>query len=306
MLEQYKVGDMMDDYAFIRQLQIKEDRKGQLFLSLTLQDKTRMMDAKYWHIPKELARQFNQGQVVHFKGELTEFNGRPQIKLLYLEKATGPVAEISLYIEGAPLTTKEMKEEIYSYIDAMSTDLKQLMTLLFKQYGDEFFTAAAAKTNHHSFAGGLSYHTLCMLRLAKDIAKHYKEVDTGLLYAGVICHDFGKIWEMTPPPTVEYTLAGELLGHLTMMSEAITVLCLEHNIPLSQDILCLKHLILAHHGKLEFASPVVPKLLEAELLHQIDYMDASMNMMTNALDHTACHQFTDRINAMEGRSFYKK
>lgn len=306
MLEQYTVGDLMDDHALVRELVLRQDRKGNNFLSLALQDKTRIMDAKFWHVNEAIIKQIKQGMVVHFKGELTEFNGRPQVKLSYLKEAEEPYSDLSRYIDGAPMSTMEMKEELAEYIDAMSPKLQKIMSCLFEEYGSQYYIAAAAKTNHHNYSGGLAYHTLSMLSLAKNIATQYENIDRGLLYAGVICHDFGKIWEMTQGKNIEYTLQGDLLGHLTMMSEAITVICLQNDIPLDKEVLYLKHLILAHHGKLEFASPVVPKLLEAEVLHQIDYMDASMNMMTTALNHTTKGQFTDRLNAMEGRSFYKK
>ena len=122
----------------------------------------------------------------------------------------------------------------------------------------------------------------------------------------MILHDSGKTMELTGAIGTEYTLKGNLLGHIVIMDEEITKACEELGIDENQeDVLLLKHLVLAHHGKLEYGSPVRPQLLEAEVLHHIDLLDATITMMSNALDKTEPGAFSERVFGLDNRSFYK-
>lgn len=145
-----------------------------------------------------------------------------------------------------------------------------------------------------------------MLRLAKFIAEQYPEINKPLLYSGVILHDLGKVMELSGAMSTEYTLEGNLIGHIVIVDEEITKACLALKIDdKSEDIILLKHMILAHHGQLEYGSPVRPRLREAEVLHQIDNIDASINMLNVALNRTEPGTFTERIFGMDNRAFYK-
>lgn len=123
-----------------------------------------------------------------------------------------------------------------------------------------------------------------MLRLGKAIAKEYPQLNTSLLYAGIIIHDLGKVIELTGPSSTEYTVVGNLVGHLVLVDEEITKACAELKInDADEDIVVLRHMVLSHHGLLEYGSPVRPRIMEAEILHQIDNIDASMQMMSSAV-----------------------
>lgn len=305
MLKDYQPNEYLQEFAILREIEIKYDRNNQPYLSVLLQDKSSIIDGKMWHISEEIAQSFKQGQVVYVAGELKLFNKRPQLKIdqMRLAKNNEP-NDPSLYMDSAPLSTEELMCEMSEYIDALSEPYHSVIQALMKEYGDRFYHAPAAKKNHHNYSGGLAYHTLSMLRLSKGIVACYPQLNASLLYAGIITHDFGKIWEMSGAVATEYTLAGELMGHLVLMDEVLNTICNRYDIDIDEDILMLKHMILSHHGKLEYGSPVKPKLLEAEVLHQIDYMDATINMITTALTHSEEGRFTERIAPMDGRSFY--
>lgn len=126
-----------------------------------------------------------------------------------------------------------------------------------------------------------------------------------MLYAGIILHDLGKVIELSGPMSTEYTLAGNLIGHLVLIDEEITKACLALKISeADEDVLVLRHMVLAHHGLLEYGSPVRPRIMEAEILHQIDNIDASMQMMLTSIRQTEPGKYTDRIFGMDNRSFY--
>ncbi|MER2064386.1 MAG: HD domain-containing protein, partial [Alkalibacterium sp.] len=170
-----------------------------------------------------------------------------------------------------------------------------------------FFQSPAAKTNHHAFMGGLAFHTVSMLRIARSLSEIYSDLDVSLLFSGIILHDVGKVVELSGPTATDYTLEGKLIGHIVMINEDIVRACKELKIDEDhEDVLLLKHTVLAHHGELEYGSPVRPLIPEAEMIHYIDQIDAKMNMISSALRKTEPGEFSERVWAMNNRSFYKK
>lgn len=166
-----------------------------------------------------------------------------------------------------------------------------------------FFDYPAAVRHHHEFVSGLSFHVVSMLRLAKSIADLYPTVNRDLLYAGVILHDLGKVIELSGPISTTYTLEGNLIGHISIVVEEVSKMADELGIE-GEEVVILKHVLLSHHGKGEWGSPKPPLVREAEILHQIDLMDATMNMMDKALRHTKPGEFTERVFGLDNRSFY--
>jgi 3'-5' exoribonuclease len=182
----------------------------------------------------------------------------------------------------------------------------RIVRQLLKKFDKEFYRFPAAKANHHAFEGGLAYHETTMLRLAEKIAEVYPQLNASLLYAGILLHDMAKTLEFTGFENTSYTLRGDLVGHIVLIDEEITKAALELNISDdSEDLLLLRHVILSHHGLLEYGSPVRPQLMEAEIVHQIDMMDASMMMMTTALAGVDEGQRSGKVWPLENRTFYK-
>lgn len=144
-----------------------------------------------------------------------------------------------------------------------------------------------------------------MLGIARQLHELYPSINKDLLYAGIILHDIGKIKELSGVVSTTYTLEGKLLGHITIMVEEIAEMAKELQVEEKEEVLILQHLILSHHGKAEWGSPKPPMVKEAELLHIIDLIDAKMNMLDKALDKVQPGEFTERLFAMDNRSFYK-
>ena len=119
-------------------------------------------------------------------------------------------------------------------------------------------------------------------------------------------HDLAKVIELTGPENTEYTVRGNLIGHIALIDEENTKVLMELNIDdTREDVVVLRHVILSHHGQLEYGSPVRPRIMEAEIIHMIDNLDASMMMMTTALNLVGPGEMTNRLFAMDNRSFYK-
>jgi 3'-5' exoribonuclease len=151
----------------------------------------------------------------------------------------------------------------------------------------DFAKAPAAKSLHHVYLGGLLEHTLSVAGMAVRACEHYPAINRDLLLAGVFLHDLGKTSELTYLRSFGYSDAGNLIGHISMESEWISRQIAQiPNFPeeLKMQIL---HIVLAHHGKLEFGSPVLPKTPEALLLHYLDDLDGKLESMFRAIGEEA-------------------
>lgn len=301
------VDEQFETYVLIKNADVRLAKNGKKFIAFTFQDTSGSIDGKYWDASEEDIRRFNPGKVVSLIGKRELYQGNPQVKIINLRPTrTDEPADPALYMERAPIRREEMEEEFnQTLFEITNAHWNRIVRFLLNKYQKEFFEFPAAKRNHHAFAGGLAYHTLTMLRLGKAIAATYPQLNHALLYSGIILHDLGKVLELTGPATTEYTIAGNLVGHLVLVDEEITKACLQLKIDDSaEDIVILRHMVLAHHGLLEYGSPIRPHIMEAEILHQIDNIDASMQMMTTAIKNAEPGQYTERIFGLDNRNFY--
>ncbi len=307
-LFEYRNGDEIKLPLLIKSADVRVAKNGNKFIALVLQDTSGHMPAKLWDASDAAIAQFTAGVVVQVTGKRELYHDNPQIKLYGMRLATQEEgADPKRFLERAPEKADQMEEEINTFIfDILNPNWNRIVRRLVSDHHDEFFTYPAAKSNHHANGGGLAFHTLSILRLAKHIGEQYPGINVSLLYAGAILHDLGKTIELSGPVSTEYTVTGNLIGHIVLIDEEIIRVCLELKIDAKQeDVVMLRHMILAHHGLLEYGSPVRPQLVEAEILHDLDELDASINMMTNAVAHVQGGEFSERLFGMDNRRFYK-
>ncbi|MEQ2878220.1 3'-5' exoribonuclease YhaM family protein [Enterococcus asini] len=307
-----KIRELVLDQEFtgfylIKNADVRLAKNGKKFIAFTFQDTSGTIDGKFWDASEEEIQRFTAGKVVALQGKREVYNGNPQVKIMHLRltKIDEP-GEPTLYMERAPLKKEAMEEEINKTLfEITNPNWNRIVRFLLNKYQKEFFDFPAAKRNHHAFASGLAYHTVSMLRLGKAIVAEYPELNSSLLYAGIILHDLGKVLELSGPMSTEYTLAGNLVGHLVLVDEEIVKACIALKFDENkEDIVVLRHMVLSHHGLLEYGSPVRPRIMEAEILHQIDNLDASMQMMLTSIRQTTPGEYSDRIFGMDNRSFY--
>ncbi|WP_265456284.1 3'-5' exoribonuclease YhaM family protein [Enterococcus sp. HY326] len=306
-IKQLTLDEEFESFVLIKGADVRLAKNKKKFIAFTFQDTSGTIDGKYWDASEEEINRYTAGKVVSLTGKREVYQGNPQVKILHLRLAKPEEpADPSLYMERAPIKREAMEEEINQTIfEITNAHWNRIVRFLLNKFQKEFFEFPAAKRNHHAFAGGLAYHTLTMLHLGKSIAKEYPELNASLLYAGILLHDLGKVMELTGPVATEYTIEGNLVGHLVMVDEEIVKACTQLKIDeKAEDVIVLRHMVLAHHGLLEYGSPVRPRIMEAEILHQIDNLDASMQMMLSAIRQTEPGQYTERIFGMDNRSFY--
>lgn len=263
-------------------------KNGKNYESVTLQDKTGSVDAKIWNPNSPGISDFDVMDYVDIVGDVTSFAGSLQISIQQLRVAGEGEYEPGDYLPVSKNSTDLMYEQLTGYIATIQNPyLKQLLTEFFVKDEDfikRFKAHSAAKTVHHSFVGGLLEHTLNVVRLCDFYAKSYHVINRDLLLTAAMCHDIGKIKEISAFPVNDYTDEGQLLGHIMMGAEMIhdvakTIPDFPTNVENE-----LKHCILAHHGELEYGSPKKPALVEAAALNLADNTDARMETLTEIFE----------------------
>lgn len=305
----FAVDDTLNIFVLIKSAEVRVAKNGKDFLAMVFEDRSGDIGGKFWDASSQDIKNFEAGKVIFLNGKRENYKGTPQIKILGMRLATETEpSNPSLYTKKAPMTVADMKEEVSKLLfDITNPNWNRVVRFLLQKYDEQFYTYPAAKTNHHAFQGGLAFHTISILRLAKGVSDQYPQVDRSLLYAGAILHDLGKTIELSGPVSTTYTVEGNLLGHIVIMDGEIVKACQELKISdSSEDILLLRHMIVSHHGLKEYGSPIEPLLLEAVVLHALDDLDASIQMVTGALSHTKDGTFSERIFGMDGRNFYKR
>ena len=275
------------------------------YLSLILEDSSGQLDAKFWNLTNEQIEQYKVGQVVQVFGDAIIHKNAVQLrvrKLVILEDE-----DISEYVRLAPMSRKEMEDEANRLLSLITDeDIYCVVSEVLEETKEQFYTYPAATRNHHNFVGGLAYHSICMARLAENVSKQYEYLDLSLLIGGALIHDIGKIDELSDPVLPEYTNEGNLLGHISIMNNRLDRVCVRLGLENKESVLLLKHMVLSHHGKLEFGSPVLPMIPEAEVLTLLDNLDARMYMMKESIDATQPGHFGPRVFALEGRMVYRR
>lgn len=307
-LNDLQEGDSIDLFALIKDAQVKTTKKGDQYLSLTFGDPSGELAGNLWDVSDQQVQDLQTGRVVHLAGQRTSYQGRPQVNIDQVRLTTGDEPhDPNAFVAHAPESEEDLKADLRPFVMAITEPVwRQIVNDLLAKHGEAFFQSPAAKTNHHAYVGGLAYHTLSILRLAKSVIHQYPGINQSLLYAGALLHDLGKTVELSGAVGTQYTTTGKLIGHISLIDGEICADCEKRGIDYEKGpVILLRHTVLAHHGLLEYGSPERPQLLEAEILHHLDELDASIMMMQTALEKTQPGEFSDRLFALDNRAFYQ-
>lgn len=307
-INQMKKDELFEGFYLIKSADLRQTRAGKNYLAFTFQDNTGAIEGKLWDAQEKNVEDFQVGRVVFMRGRREVYNNTPQVNQLSMRLArVGEPTDPGLYKEQPPVDPVQLREYISEVVFQIENPVWQrVVRALFQKYDQAFYTYPAAKTNHHAFETGLAFHTATMVRLAQAISQIYPQLNLSLMIAGILLHDLAKVIELSGPDHTEYTVRGNLIGHIALIDEEITKVLMELGIDdEKEDVILLRHVVLSHHGLLEYGSPVRPQLMEAEIIHMIDNMDAGMMMMTSALEKVGPGEMTARIFALDNRNFYK-
>ncbi len=302
-INEFESGNTIEATLLVKSVNQGVTNKGSAYLSLVFQDSSGLIDAKLWDTSEALIQEMKPGNIYDVKANVINYKNVNQLKIESLK--LNETYDITNLLRSSSFSKEELQAEIKSYIELIKhPHVHKIVVELLKEYHESYFEFPAAMSNHHNYVRGLSEHVVTMLRSAKALASIYTFLNTDLLYAGIILHDLGKLIELSGPIATTYTLEGNLLGHISIVVGKMEKIIDKFNLD-SEVVLLLKHVVLAHHGKLEFGSPVLPQIPEAEIIHYIDNIDARMNAIRQAFEPLDAGNFTPRIFALENRSFYK-
>ena len=279
-IETLREGERVQEVYLCKQKSSAMTKTGKEYENVILQDKTGQLDAKIWDPGSMGIDDFDALDYVEVHGDVTVFNGQTQLSIKRARKVSEESVDPSNYLPCTDKNMDEMMTELLKFIASVNNPYyKQILTTLFVEdanFAEAFKKHSAAKSVHHGFIGGLLEHTLSVTKLCDFYTKQYPILNRDLLITSAICHDIGKVYELSDFPSNEYTDAGQLLGHIVMGSEMLSkIIATIPDFPTKQANE-LKHCILAHHGDLEYGSPKKPALIEAVALNFADNTDARM------------------------------
>jgi 3'-5' exoribonuclease len=284
--------------------EIRQKKSGEPYLSLHLADRTGEIEAKMWDNVTEVMNTFERDHFIKVKGLPQVYNNRSQFVIHKLRRLEDHEVDFADYFPCSERNPEEMFVELKQLIGSLGNKhLKNLLELIFadEKTAAQYRVAPAAKSIHHACRGGLLEHVLSLCDLAKLVGQHYSEIDVDLLLTGVVLHDIGKLEELYYERSFGYSADGQLLGHIVLGLRLV-----DRTIDRLPDFphklrTLVEHLIISHHGELEFGSPKVPLFPEAMLLHHLDNLDSKMNAMRAALnkDLMSEGEFTGWIPSLE-------
>lgn len=302
-------GDKVEGFYLLKEAYQKVSSNGKPFLSAVIADKTGTIDVKVWDYSGPVGAQEDIGKVVKIRGDVSEFKGSPQLSLSNVRMALPKDnCDTSRLVAVAPIDRDETLEKVRTLIASLEdSDYRQVAQRMLETHLEAFRSIPAAKSVHHSFLSGLLMHTANMLQLADFLAGLYPQViDRSLLLTGTLLHDFAKEIEFQFSElgiVTDYSLKGQLLGHLVMGAQEVSNVCTELGTPEEKNLL-LQHMILSHHGEPEFGAAVRPEFAEAELLSYIDLVDSRMEIYSETLPSVPAGSFSGRIFALDKRIYH--
>jgi 3'-5' exoribonuclease len=268
--------------------EIRQKKGGEFYLSLMLADRTGELDAKMWDNVNDVLDAFERDDFVKVKGLVQVFHNRPQMTIHKMRRMDDSEIDFADYFPSSRRDPEEMWRELCGVAAGIGNPHLRALLEAFLRDEDvarRYRIAPAAKQIHHAFLGGLIEHVLSLCALARMTAAHYPHVDRDLLLTGVVLHDIGKIYELNYQRGFSYSSEGQLIGHISIALRMIGEKLRDLPEFPAQLRSLVEHMVLSHHGQLEFGSPKVPQFPEALLLHYLDDMDSKMECMRALIEN---------------------
>ena len=299
---------MVEGFGLVKSCDKKSAKNGTFYLDILLGDNEGDVYAKMWDYREDVTPMPVVNSVIKFRGSVQQYNGNDQL-IIQRIRPTDVNDNINMadFVKSADFDGGEMLDVIVRMVaDFKDEEIKSVVLAMLADNKEQLLTFPAAEKLHHAMTGGLLYHTLSIVRLADCVCSIYPSIDRELLLAGAILHDIAKLREysLSPAGVVDgHTLEGMLLGHLVMGAEDVGRRCDELGITPETKYL-LQHMLISHHGKLEFGAAVRPAFIEAEILSQLDLLDANIYEMADAVKDVENGEFTGRLWMLDNRKLY--
>lgn len=298
----------VDGFCLVKSVEQKTSSKGDTYLDFTLGDSTGDINGKLWRYNIAEHGEYKANDIVKVRGTISQYNGTDQLRI---ERIRIAIEQDNVHIEDFVRTSgyssEQMFDELFNIANAFSdSDLKLIVTTVLTDSRNALLYWPAAYKLHHALRGGLLMHTLSIVRVCEGICNVYPFIDRELLLSGAILHDIAKIQEFDVNDAGiadGYTVEGNLLGHLAMGATQIDRYAEKLGIDRRVSVL-LQHMVLSHHGEPEFGAAVRPMFIEAEVLSEVDLMDARIYEMREAVSETKPNDFSGRLWALDNRKLF--
>lgn len=292
-VKELKDGDSVNEVFMLADKQLRANRNANLYLLAMLRDKTGVISGLMWNVSEDSVQHLAIGDMVRVKGKVQVFQGGLQMIVAQLDLAPTSSYDADDFLIQPQANVGPLLSRLKELMSSLTCPALQALADSFmedEELIDALCSAPAGVKAHHAYHGGLIEHIVGMAEVADRICGYYETLNRDLLLLGVLLHDLGKVRELSWDPALAYTDEGQLLGHMN-----IAVEILNEKLQLvraksggkgvgGEDILRIKHMILSHHGTLEFGSARVPMTPEAIALHQIDNLDAKLHEFTRAIE----------------------
>lgn len=305
-LADHTEGDQVSITLCAKKKQLRSKHNGEKFLSIQLADKSMAVDGVAWERAEELAELFKAGDFLSVQGSLGSYQGKMQLTIRDVSLVDPAEVDFADFLPTSACDIEQMWSDLEGAIAGLTNPM--LRRLLQDIFGDPeisrlFKMGPGAATLHHNYVGGLLEHTLSVARLCRQTSLLYPEVDGDLLVAGGILHDIGKIEEYRLAGHIGFTDEGQLLGHIVLGDTMVARFIAEIPGFPAQLALRLRHVIISHHGQLEWGSPKTPATLEALLVHHLENIDAKVASYRAAAADSDDGRWSAYSHAMK-QSFY--
>ncbi len=299
----------------VKQKTKRSTRTGDPYLEILLADRTGTLPARAWSEATErYASEFEEGEFVFVQGRAETYRNSLQLivesirRLEAYERDSGklPGFDPALLVPASSHDIDEMWKAVQGLVASIEPEpLRRLTGSILEENEGAFKEYPAAIEYHHAYVGGLLEHTLEVARGVKRFAEDFPEIDLGLAVAGAILHDIGKIREFDNPIAPHHTFSGQLIGHLLLGRDMVREAARKVDWPDEKLPELLEHIIVSHHGELEFGSAILPKTPEAICVYHFDNLSAKLNMIRLHIERDSeTGDFTD-WHRLLGRKFFK-
>ena len=298
----------VDGYCLVKSVEVKTSSKGDTYLDFTLGDSTGEINGKLWRYNVAEHGEYKANDLVKIRGTISQYNGADQLRI---ERIRPTIDSDNVHIEDFVRTSGYSSEQMYDELMNIANsfadnNLKLLVTTMLSDNRENLLFWPAAFKLHHALRGGLLMHTLSIVRLCEGVCNVYPFIDRELLLAGAILHDISKIdeFDVNDAGVADgYTIEGNLLGHISMGATKIDKYAERLGVERRVSVL-LQHMILSHHGEPEFGAAVRPMFIEAEVLSELDLMDARIFEMREAVAAASPNDFSARVWALDNRKLF--
>jgi 3'-5' exoribonuclease len=294
------------------------DKNGKSYMNLVFMDKSGELEARIWDDIAKYSGQVVRDSFVWVEGKCQAYQGRRQIVVNRLTLLREDEITVKDYLPESKVDAEALYAKLLEYVTTMQDPFyKALAESIVRDdadIADRIKRAPAAKSVHHAYKTGLLEHVVSITGMLDSLSAHYGRIlDRDLLFLGGFLHDIGKLWELSYDRVTDYTTEGKLIGHLVMGVELVErkvreLEAQDGRLPgvfPEEKKLLVKHLILAHHGELEYGSPKRPKCLEALVVHYIDDLDSKVNAIKTFIEADQSPGRWTGLHRMYERFFFK-